>query len=413
MSDFSVFEKSVAKLLGNVPSMKIKIKRIYQFCAYILTRKSYTFVSDYKVDAVDKTRNESFFGYYDKSPENMDGSYVLFHRSERETAKLPSSHEKIEIVCKDVGSGVDKFICRTNAYNWQQGSRLFWLNTSTFIFNDFSNGDYVAKLVDLQRDSLDIMPLPVYDGYKKDYYLSCSFERLNQLRPDYGYRNRRTSVYWDNISEEGIFKYTFDNSETKLIISIKKLVELFPIKSMSEAMHKVNHIMISPDGKNFIFMHRWHKKNGLKYDRLLVSDRQGSFIYILADEGVVSHCCWKTNSKIIGYLKYNGQLGWYEIDILTRDTTLISDKLAPLGDGHPTYRKGNLLIDTYPNRSRMKKLYIYDYDTDNILQCGEFYESLKYNGQTRCDLHPRYNVRGDTIYVDSVHTGQRRLYRLT
>lgn len=413
MNDFNIIERKIALFLKKTPKLKYRLKYIYQSLVYLLYKKPYVYLSDLKIEAIDNAGEENFFGYYDKSPENVKGTLVLYHRTERATTKLPNSDDGVVIVCKDTRNGTERFTARTRTYNWQQGARLFWLDDSKFIFNDFEEEAYVARLVDLTNDNIQTFPLPVYDGFKMDYYLSCSFERLNQLRPDYGYRNHRVPVNFDNFDKEGVFKYSFANSRSKLIISIQELVELFPLTSMKDAMHKVNHIMISPDGNNFIFMHRWHKKSGLKYDRLLVSDSEGKSIRILADEGIVSHCCWKSESKIVGYFKYNGQLGWYETDIHTRDTKLISDKLSYLGDGHPTFRKGKLLIDSYPNRARMKKLYIYDYDKDILLVCGEFYESLKYYGQTRCDLHPRFDFNGDKIYIDSVHTGQRRLYRLS
>ena len=43
---------------------------------------------------------------------------------------------------------------------------------------------------------------------------------------------------------------------------------------------------------------------------------------------------------------------------------------------------------------------------------GEFFESLKFYNESRCDLHPRLNSNRDKIYFDSVHDGYRSLYFL-
>ncbi|NOR44515.1 MAG: hypothetical protein GQ534_02930 [Candidatus Delongbacteria bacterium] len=75
-----------------------------------------------------------------------------------------------------------------------------------------------------------------------------------------------------------------------------------------------------------------------------------------------------------------------------------------------------MLFDSYPDRSRMRHLYVYDLKNDDIEEIGEFLEPLKYdneaiyNNETRCDLHPRWSTDGKKIYFNSVHEGKRHLY---
>ena len=70
---------------------------------------------------------------------------------------------------------------------------------------------------------------------------------------------------------------------------------------MEGAEHKVNHLMISPNGKRFMVLHRWFK-NGEKYTRLVTCNMDGTEMYNLSDDNFVSHCCWKNNEEILSYL---------------------------------------------------------------------------------------------------------------
>jgi len=179
---------------------------------------------------------------------------------------------------------------------------------------------------------------------------------------------------------------------------------------MKDAVHLVNHIMISPDGEKFMFMHRWFLPNGRRYDRLLVCNRESGNLQIIADDEMVSHCYWQDNNTVIGYLRNNGIDGFYQIDINNTSTVVLSEKFKRFSDGHPSVSGKRILFDTYPDKSRMKQLFIYDMDNDNLQHLGEFFESLKFYGETRCDLHPKWSLDGESIFVDSVHEGKRGLY---
>lgn len=80
---------------------------------------------------------------------------------------------------------------------------------------------------------------------------------------------------------------------------------------MEGAEHKVNHLMISPNGKRFMVLHRWFK-NGEKYTRLVTCNMDGTEMYNLSDDNFVSHCCWKNNEEILSYLnKKESGKGYY------------------------------------------------------------------------------------------------------
>ena len=128
---------------------------------------------------------------------------------------------------------------------------------------------------------------------------------------------------------------------------------------------------------------------------------------------MVSHCCWNGNNEIIGYLKDNSYgANYYKIDLISGIRKLLSKKLLKFGDGHPSVFNNKMIFDSYPDRARMKHLFIYDINKDTIQEIGQFYESIKYFGETRCDLHPKWNYKGNKIFIDSVHEGKRKLYEI-
>ena len=232
------------------------------------------------------------------------------------------------------------------------------------------------------------------------------------LRPDYGYRNIMPDIDYSNYENDGISTLSISKNTFSLLISLKLLIDLDHVPSMIQAKHKVNHLMVCPNGSKFMFMHRWVSKTGKRYDRLLVADADGGNIKIVSDNDMVSHCSWENNESIIGYLRHNDKDGFYKININNNEVKYLSKKLNGLGDGHPTIANNKIIFDSYPDRSRMKKLFLFDVRKNKLEKIAEFYEALSYYNETRCDLHPRFNSNQSKIYIDSVHHNKRKFYKI-
>jgi Tol biopolymer transport system component len=182
---------------------------------------------------------------------------------------------------------------------------------------------------------------------------------------------------------------------------------------MDGAKHKFNHIMISPDGSKFMFLHRWFIGER-KFDSLIVVDMDGSNIKCLSDDDMVSHYFWHGDYEILGYLR-DKEMGdkYYMLNVQTGKKEIVGQGLIDsFGDGHPHIHENKVLFDTYPNKGRMKELYIFDIDANELEKIGEFFESFNYYGETRCDLHPRFSFDGKKVFIDSVHESKRYLYMI-
>jgi len=383
---------------------------------YFFYKKKYKFKSEYCIKSIGIKEKESFFGYYDKSPLEVSNKYLIFQVPEENTKNTPNSSKPINIVLYDVKEDTYDYIDKSYSYNWQQGSRLMWLNDIEFIYNSYNNNDdiYISKIYNIDTKAFRIIDFPVYDCYQDKFALSLNFDRLNVLRPDYGYRNKQdTSVMDWSSNDDGIYFVDLERNISRLVISFQDVINMHYRSDMDQAKHKFNHIMISPNGEKFIFLHRWFIGKR-KFDSLIVANIDGSDIKCVSDDGMVIHCFWRDDDHIFGFLR-DSSYGdkYYMINANTGEKNIVGKGLIDcFGDGHPHINGDLVIFDTYPNKARMKELYLYNFSLNNLHKLGEFYEGFEYQGETRCDLHPRLSLDGKTAYFDSVHSGKRQLYSL-
>lgn len=392
----------------------LKNDHIRHFIYGMYQRFLYTFSKKIKVvgnvhKVTPSNEYEYLFGYYDKCPWSPNGKYILALKV-KNTTKNADSKDIATIVTINLSSLEETEINKTHCWNVQQGCMAEWIDDTHIIFNDFRNNKYVSVVFDLVSHTERIIEMPIYTiSQDKKTGLSLDFSRLHRLRPGYGYCNKDevtkdekcpdTTCIWKINVEDGSFvpllKYTdFYNFEKR--------------EEMVNAEHKVNHLMISPNGNRFMVLHRWFK-NKKKYTRLLTCNIDGSEMYNLSDDDFVSHCCWKNDYEILSYLeKKNKGKGYY----LLTDKTNLFTRLWPelVFDGHPTYSvdKSFVVTDTYPDRKRMQSIYVAKQSIVNKVVC--VFSPFKYKGNCRCDLHPRLSFDGKQVCFDASFEGKRAVY---
>ena len=414
MAKYSKKERLIATFLSSFPILKELIKKIYILINYwIYKKKEKVYLYTDKIFLIDTfhlpNENDYFFGYYDKSPDNGEGSIVC-NLSNRRTSKKPKSKDKIEIVLIDTLKHVSQIVGSSSSYTWQQGARCHWLTNNELIYNDFREGKYKAVIYSLtDKSEKKIFNYPVQDSFKTSYYLSINYERIMSLSPDYGYRNKpilpRNEL--NDLVHDGIWKIDYKSGTNILIHTLQSIVQCSFDKSFTECIHSVNHIMINSNGTGFIFIHRYYKGKR-RYDRLLYSDFEN--LKVLVNENMVSHCCWVDENTILGYFRYNGKNGYYYCNVHSGEITPCSTMTnTNVGDGHPSSFGDWIVFDSYPDKSRMQHLYLYNRVQDKIFHLLEVFHGLNYFGESRCDLHPRFSKDGKKIFFDTVYTGKRTL----
>ncbi len=416
-------EQKINYQLNKYPGIKKYIKRGYQLAMYTISPKIKSEGNIVRVSPNDG--GEYFFGYYDKSPWDASGKYMLCMKA-KDTWTEPDPKSEAEILLFNLNLDVNddnycRVLARTNTWNVQQGCMAQWLGpdySSRIIFNDLREGNYCSVVLDVTTGKERVLPVPVYtvsaDGRTA---LSLDFSRLHSLRLGYGYAALPEKTKGIALPEETcIWKMDIETGEVTELLKYTDFSKFQPRPEMlaEGSVHKVNHIMLSPNGKRFMVLYRWFV-GSRKYTRLITCNVDGSDMYVLNDDDMVSHCFWKDEEHIIAFEnKKEGGPGYY----LMKDKTQECQHLWPQlnGDGHPSYcpTDNHLVVtDSYPNRARVADVKLLK-DTDSegkeMKVIAKVFAPFKYDNDTRCDLHPRWKRDGSAVCFDSVFEGHRGLY---
>ncbi len=407
-------EQKINYQLNKFPKIKKGVKRVYQLMMYALSSKLKSKGNIIRVSPRDDF--EYFFGYYDKSPWDASGRYMLCMKA-NDTWSDPDPKDQAEILLLDTkNENSPKKLAITKTWNVQQGCMAQWLGpdfSSRIIYNDIREGKYCSIILDMKHGKETIVDMPIYtvssDGKTA---LSLDFSRLHNLRKGYGYSAIPESTGGVALpNATAIWKIDLETGVVKPFLKYEDFANFEPRSEMKGGVHKINHLMLSPNGKRFMVLHRWFQGQR-KYTRLITCNIDGSEMFNLSDDDMVSHCYWKNDTEIIGYEnKRDEGPGYY----LMKDKTHEYKRLWPHlnNDGHPSYSPTDsevVVFDTYPNRARVQEVKIAK-DTDaEPTTIAKVYAPFKYDNDTRCDLHPRWRRDGKEICFDAVFEGRRGLY---
>jgi hypothetical protein len=370
------------------------------------------------VRAITKGPKFHWFGYYDKLEIDPSNRFVLGmevgfeHRS-------PTADDVLKVGMVDLQDG-DRWIelGESRAWCWQQGCMLQWLpgSKTEVIWNDREGDRYVSHILDVTTRRRRTLPGPIY-AISPDARtaISTDFRRLADERPGYGYAgipdpNKDVLVPADS----GIWTMDLKSGDIRLLFSTADAVKI-PLAqgSWDGAKHRFNHLLYSPDGSRFCFLHRW-KAPGAKAHttRMITMNADGSEPYVLIAPPFASHFIWRDPTHILCFARHASHGDrFYLYEDRTEKVEGVGKDLM-IVDGHCTYLPGNrwILNDTYPDAKRMQRPYLFEVATDRMYPLGHFLSPREYAGEWRCDTHPRFSPDGKKVVIDSPHAGGRQLY---
>jgi hypothetical protein len=370
--------------------------------------------------AVTRGPRHHFFGYYDKTPWDKTGRYLLANGIDF-ADRQPRAGEELTVGMVDLADG-DRFIplATTAAWCWQQGTMLQWVGSAPerdVIFNSFTNKEPTATILDIRTGKTRTLPRPIYalsaDGTQA---VSLDFARLHRLRPGYGYASYSERFAADPAPAQlGIWWMDMKTGRNDLVISLKQLAAFKPDDRFAGCHHWVNHLLFNPSGTRFVFLHRWKKPNDRTWEtRMLTARPDGTDLRIAFDDGMVSHFDWKDDATILAWARAKSDGNrFYTLDVTGGAPTPIgADVLTQ--DGHCSYSPDRkwILNDTYPDKGRLQWLMLFKVATGRRYDLNQFPSPKQYAGAWRCDLHPRWNRDGTRVCIDGCHDAQRQVYVL-
>jgi len=380
-----------------IQSVLLNMKRYLRFKSRIQTTLEWTSLGEHN--------KHSFFGYYDVSPFNAKGE-ILF-------LLLGKNLSVADIVLYNRNTRESHTLAQTNAWNWQQGCRLRWLPKSDdcIIFNDYKNGRYLSRMMNIRTHEEKNLNYPLYDiDNSGKYGLSLDFERLGVKRPGYGY----TCMPYNEPSDLGglgIDLVDLGNNTSKRIVTYNTIAHVIGQASRDFRYNYINHLSFSPSGKKFMFfwltiVGNYHKAY------MLVYDFKSETIIPLETEGKVSHYLWLDEEHLLCTVYDATDECRYIIYGLDGSKRHVFKSIDY--DGHPIwYKEGLILTDSYPDKDGYQRLMVCNLNTDSAQQIAEIFQEPAISIERRTDLHPRYDMTTDTICIDASPKGKRKLLLIT
>ncbi|MBL7153188.1 MAG: hypothetical protein ISS79_05690 [Phycisphaerae bacterium] len=373
-----------------------------------------------QVRAITRGPKFHWFAYYDKLQFDPTCRYVLGMEVDFEH-RSPRPDDLIKVGMVDLQDN-DRWteLGKTTAWCWQQGCMLQWRPSSKneIIWNDRQDGRFVSHILNVRSKSKRTLAYPFYtispDGQTA---VAPDFRRVQDMRPGYGYAGL-PDPHTDEPApkDSGVFRIDLETGKRELIIPISEIARFGKIPGdPKDAKHYFNHLLFNTDGSRFIFLHRWRAKGlGSFGTRMLTARPDGSDIHIVDDYGRTSHFIWRDPNHILAWA-YHPSAGnaFYLYTDGTKDVEIVG-KGVMTKNGHCSYLPGNkwILNDTYPDNQRNQHVYLYNVQTAKKIPLGAFHLPPQYNGEWRCDTHPRFSPDGRTVVIDSPHGRKGRQMHL-
>ena len=410
------------------------------------------------VSLIFSTPNNSgnWFGYYNYSPLNQEGDKLLCNKAIVD-AVIIKKGMKIEIGYYNLPSGEWHHIGYSDSFNWPQGCMLQWLPThkNKVIYNTSKNNHNISIIHDISTKDNKNINWSIYgitpDGNKS---IALDMERSHWCRA-YHYESVANEELNVRVAEnDGVFEIDLKNNTKKRIISIQEIINIDKEPYFDHAKHWIEHIMISPSGKRFCFLHRFTVKELSDYEtRLFVANIDGSNLQLINgwrnfywshfawngdDEFTIytykhnrknySNCANNVNAKsiknisakhfirqIFNYIPVNikkkiiflikGQTSYYQYYSFKDNKFKLEEniKIKEFAiDGHPSFTNDGryMITDTYPDNKQYQHLIIYDRYTKKAITIAKLYAGL-HKKPGSCDLHPKLCKNNTHLTVDT------------
>ena len=407
-SDFSVTERKLADILSRFPSLKRLVKDIYRGFFYICRpekkiKKVVHLGNLEKIIVPEAEEHETFFGYYDRIPEN-DTRHLIVHSLTSKCCQINILDADGNLTCKIPSS----------AWNYQQGTLANWVTNETVVFNDIIDGCLKTGFLNTNDGTVQYFNGSFQSvSSRGDLFASVNINLINKLRPEYGFAGQDT--LYENDNQLMAIRSLSNPDEFLKYITLENMSQITNV-SLPIGATKINHVTFSPNGSHLTFLLRYFLNN-LKHTFQIIYDIDNDEYTIIECGRVISHYTWLNKDNIIVWGEQRqGRREYFLSNVLGETKTIIKqDNIISDGDGHPTVIPHTefIISDTYPDKRGMSQLYKFSWQSGLKKTIGTFYQPFRFRGAKRIDLHPRYSLISNCVYFDSGHAGKRGAYKLT
>lgn len=370
--------------------IKILIKSILSFF-YFLNKKK---IIGEMID--NKKYSNLFFGYYDVSPFDKAEGLLVLHGQKNE--------DELDILIYNIDNKSFKTVGNTNSWNYQQGARLMWYAENEIIYNkyDSTTKKYYSVIVNLLNGKENIIDHPLQALFKNDYLLSISYDYLDEIGTEYGYKLKEDNAEADSL----IYVDLKNKNKSNVLFKLKDCLELLNGTYPDSERFHFNHFLISPNGDYFIFIYRFYC-NGVRVDHLFGYSTRDKSLEVLIEDELISHCSWRNNKEFIFWGKINNVPGYYLYSLKTKS---VHFKLPTPEDGHPTFiDSSTILTDTYPDRFLCQTLSLINIESGIQKTILKIKHPATYSAYERCDLHPSISPSKTKFQIDVSNNGKRKI----
>lgn len=358
------------------------------------------------------------FGYYGVRAVDRSGSAHLALRVPFHD-RVPGATDAAEVGLIDLGTGRFAPLARTCAWNLQQGSMASWVDDQgheLLAYNDWEDGRTVARLVE-PRDGGRVRTLQraiacvSEDGraaWGRDYARSWSCRAVT------GYAPLDPPRLVPRPADDGIWRLDLATGRADLILSVAAIAAAAPIPLPDDAPAWFDHVHANPSGTRLLILFRIRADKGWR-SSLWTCDGDGRDLHqLIGYEARVSHFAWIDDQRLLLTTDAAGPMGFVTMrDKEARPTPFMPGRLP--ADGHPAYSPDRrwLVTDAYPTADEPSSpLILVDVARERRIDIGRLASPRPYRGDIRCDLHPRWLPDGSGFTIDSIHAGDRQIYRV-
>jgi hypothetical protein len=371
-----------------------------------------------------------FFGYIGHVrtiPWNASGRYILALQTDFQD-HMPAPHEAADIILIDTQRDYAiRAIDRTRAWNFQQGTMLYWspeAPETQLFFNDrdpatgkvftvlfdIAQGPTGGRLREFRYDDTPFGNSGV--GQNGGYFLGLNYGRLARLRPVTGYPG---ALDWTagvrHPADDGIFRVTTATGERRLLVSFAQLRDALQGRHPNVAEHAlfINHTLSNRDDDRIYFYVRGafdDRERRVNIPCTINPDGTG----LTEQQFIGGHPEWELGHRMIG--ASGDRLVLYDTDTQETLATIGGPSIFPRPGGDTALSPDAEWIVSGYNDGSGNAYVLYRRSDGAWARTRHFDQAGFISGDLRCDPAPCWNRDGTQVLFPSIAEDAERTRQL-